>query len=216
MRVIGRRVLAPREAQPGSAIIAAIASVKGRSQAANATKVASAAQKAPNRLTQAEAQAILDRARAAAQTPERLILTVKEFGVLRKRLTDYDVPVAQLEDITRHTLTFWATYSQQNAKAARRSPGQDPLPAAPSASAFVYRFPYFLKAYRNYKAGLTVSKTVEADDRNLKTIDFLRNEVSRLTKALRQRAAPVPAPAAPAVKAPTRVIESGLPKWRDL
>lgn len=120
-----------------------------------AAKAKAAATKPARGLTQADVQALFDRAVTHyAPNGPRVVVTGKAFGAMRNHLKRNSP--ADFADFVNWTVAEWTTLATRHAqhvrKQAKSGEGlQESIPRAPNFNAFGYRMPYFLAAYNNAK-----------------------------------------------------------------
>ena len=192
-----------------STALAAVAGKYGalvqQSRATAEARYTAASRTEPGMLTKIAMQSLFDSARVAAGLDHRLMVTSREFGLLRKRLKA-DAPT-DFADMVRWVLTHWGTIAHQNRTAVRKDRERlvqaKQLPEAPHFQTFAYWYPYFLKAYRNHLAGRKIENTLAASageaDRRVKELEGTVATMTRDMAVLRRRITTKPStpPAAP-------------------
>lgn len=159
---------------------AVLTSVKNGYRVARAERVAVAKAKAAHELTKHEAQALLDESTITMiQGKYRLVVTDKEFSVLRKRLKDN--PPDDLRKFVDFVVANWYSIAVKQRAAAKKRAGVNPtrdrdMPLAPNFRLFAYWYPYFLSIYQSTNEGANFGES-EKD-----------REISRLKRALAAKA----------------------------
>lgn len=225
----------PKKPRMATARSDSVASVVAAINAAHASRraglVRSASTKKASRLTAQEFQALVDSAQADAGLQHRMVVTTKEFGLLRKRFEAS--PPSDLSEFVSWVLRYWTTIAQQHRAAVRKSEdrkaaGEKGIPAHPDFASLAFRYPYFLKCFANFKAERNIQATEDAASREQKmrdTIQRQQDEIRSLRRATRQRPAPErpPTPRQAAPRTPVRPArattaarefdDTDLPEW---
>lgn len=217
MAYVGKKVL-PTAAPKVASAAGVIAAVQQRNRAKVAVRV-EAAIASPTAMNREQMQALFDVVGKRCGVPYRLMVTIKEFGFLRKRIAQN--PPQDLEALLQYSLTYWGVLAQQNRKAARKSDDKakvtKALPEAPHFQTFAYWYPYFFRAYQNHLAGRNAETMPNEDDRRVRQLEKeLQDSRSVIVSMRRRMQAPTPATPAPQVRrrpAPVNVADE-LPEWK--
>lgn len=184
------------DVDPSATASDVVRSITARHTSNAATRTASAAAKKPWQVTKEEMQALLDRIqREFAPSSQRMMVTVKELGLLRKRMKEN--PPADLTAFLQHTIMHWPTISRQHGAAVRKrvayKAGESRISAAHSFHDLAYRYPYFLKVYANHVAGKAEDATqVELDAEKQRMQATIERQAEDI-QTLRRRATARPA-----------------------
>lgn len=117
-----------------------------------AGRAAAVSVKKPAQIQATDMQALLDLTmREYMPGVPRLVVTGKEFGVMRKRLAQYEI--TNVADFIRWTIRNWTSIATQNRNAARRDSNRKgtPIDAVPTFKCLAYVMPYFVRVYANSK-----------------------------------------------------------------
>lgn len=152
--------------------------------------------------------------REFAPSSQRMMVTVKELGLLRKRMKEN--PPADLRGFLQHVVMYWTTIARQHGAAVRKratfKAGESAISSAHSFHELAYRYPYFLKVYASYVAGKAEEATqaeLDAEKRRLQaTIEKQAEDI----KTLRRRASARPATVSRSVRTPKPVAEPIAPR----
>lgn len=193
----------PRSSAPAKNESAAdiIARVSATHAAKREARTARAQTSTPYTLTKAELQALIDtQQRLNAPGTLRMIVTTKEFGLLRKRLRESSPE--DFGDFIGWVFRYWSTISNQHRKAIQRSAerserGEKGIPPSPDFASLAYRYPYFLKAYGNFQADRAREKAEEVEgaterklratiDRQSRAIEALNSQIKRVNRRTTQ------------------------------
>lgn len=211
--------------ESASAVIAAVA---GKARAVAAGRVERASKIAPHQIDKLELQAIIDKAmKTYHPTGTRVIVTGKEFGMLRKRLRE--APPSDFAGFINWTIGQWFTIATQNNVARRKKTGTgqtvagSAMPMAPEFAALAYRYPYFLKVYANRAADQAAQEAAKPqEDRKIANLQRALSEAQRdkvlladqLSKVKRRTALPATR-VAPASQRPSVDFDEDIefPSW---
>jgi len=191
-----------------------LATVAGKHSANRESRIVSARVKPAHQIDKLELQALFDKSvKTYAPGAIRVMVTSKEFGLLRKRLRE-SAP-QDFAAFIDWTIRYWTTIATQHGNAIKRNEtrqarGERALPKAPDFATFVYRYPYFLKSFANFTADRQSAVETEEKDRRVDALqkrlaqtegdmDILRNQLTK-AKGAGIRRAPRPAPAAQEVE----------------
>lgn len=221
----------PKKPRPvvvrSDSIAAVVSAVQARHVEARVARVASATKKAAHAVTKQELQALLDQA-LKSYMPDaiRVVVTSKEFGLLRKRMKE-SAP-ADLGDFINWTIRYWTTIASQHRNAIRRNEtrqerGEKAIPAAPDFASLAYRYPYFLKAFANFRAERNSAEADAMKDRQVETlrkqlqqkagdIEALRGQLERVRKSSVIRRTPAPV-AQDEPLTTDALADAELPEW---
>lgn len=204
-----------------------LASVTARHSAQRNARVATSKGKPAHMLTKLELQAVIDKSmKEFAPTAIRMVVTNKEFGLLRKRLKE-SAP-ANFTEFMGWVVRYWATIATQHGNAIKRNEsrqerGERAMPKAPDFGTFAYRFPYFLKSFANFQADRTSLEQAEKSDQQVATLqrqlarkdedlDVLRGQIAK-AKSVGRRTRPVAPNTVIAVPLDEDLGEVDIPEW---
>lgn len=168
-----------------------IRSIDARYTRNAASRTASAAAKKPWQVTKEEMQATLDGLqREFAPSSQRMMVTVKELGLLKKRMKEN--PPADLRGFLQHVVMHWPTLARQHGAAVRKrvafKAGESAMSAAHSFHDLAYRYPYFLKVYANHLAGKAEETSQAELDAEKKRLQATIEKQAEDIQTLRRRA----------------------------
>lgn len=186
-----------------------IASISRKTEATATVRVTAAAAKAPHLLDKLELQALLDKAmKTYHPNGMRMIVTGKEFGVLRKRLKE-QAP-ADFPGFINHIIGQWYTIAAQNGIARRKRIGDagapqqgSAMPMVPDFATLCYRYPYFAKVYANRGATGEIEQTPKVDPKVRaleQQLEASRRDTAILRERLSERKAPILRRVSPSVR----------------
>lgn len=227
---VGKKPTTVTSAPRSDAARQVISAVVGSAREKVESRAAGAAARKPGDITRAEMQALFDSVSQGIDLPYRLMVTVREYGYLKKRLV-LQAP-ADFRDMVRFSLTYWGMLSVQNRKAVNSEVSKGAkkkyLPEAPHFQTFAYWYPYFFRVYQNHLAGQTVvemekkqssqaSAQVASLERKLVEAERANAVLKKRVTAARQ--APEAPHAAPRRILPAKVTDEDLmrptefPEW---
>lgn len=211
MPYVGKKSAPASIAAPAASVVAAI---QQRSKDKLSQRVAAATSAAPAQITREQMQALFDSAVAQCSIPYRLMVTVREYGFLRKRLEQN--PPQDFADLVRYALTYWGVLAQQNRRAAAKADGSvrlaKALPEAPHFKTFAYWYPYFLRAYQNHLAGRNVETMKDETDRRVRQLEHEVASARAVIGSMRRRMAPPTPTPRPSHRGSGADID--LPEWK--
>lgn len=155
---------------------AVLTSVKNGYRVARAARVEAAVSKSAHDMSKLELQAMLDEATTTMiQGKYRLVVTDKEFSVLRKRLRAN--PPDSFKKFVEFVVANWYSIATKQRAAAKKravvnNASEREMPLAPNFRLLCYWYPYFLNVYQSTSAGANYGES-EKD-----------KEIARLRRAL--------------------------------
>jgi hypothetical protein len=161
---------------------------------ARSTRTASASAKPAYLITKDEAQAVVDSVmRDYYATLPRVIVTHKDFGLLRKRMKE-SAP-SNFREFIAYIASSWSTIVQQNTKAQqkRQRSGDkvgESLGAAFNIRDLALRYPYFLKIFVNgtVSAQAAVESSAEVELRRVRSrLQNTETENAKLRQLVRTK-----------------------------
>ena len=166
------------------------AAIVQRDRGMRAARVAKAVTTQPWMLTKKELQAMVDTQMEAYYPSEpRMLVTDKEFGLLKKRLKE-----SQPKDFTgflKHIFGHWTIIASQHRNAVMRNDNrrynEKEIPRIPCFKSLAYRLPYFLQCYSNFLADRRTVEKVEDDSREIKQLQRQLSQAKRENRVLSER-----------------------------
>jgi hypothetical protein len=222
---VGKKATPVFASRPAGTAAAVAAAVIDKSRAKVSARAATATKTLPGGINRDGMQALFDKLYKQCGVQHRLMVTVKEFGYLRKSMQK-NAP-DDLEAMLRFSLTYWPMLSQQNSRAVSKDGDKlvksKSLPPAPHFHTFAYWYPYFLRAYQNHLAGRNSETMKDEGDRKLaqlnSELERTRGQVTMLRRQNTALRATPPAPALKSISKPAVVrrrpssVDSELPAW---
>jgi hypothetical protein len=179
------------------------------------------ATRASNPHGQANVQDMIDTAmHAYLPTLPRMVVAAKPLGVLKKRIAEAKIDMAEFID---WAVRYWTTTVSQHERANRGRIGEGdrththkPLPAAPDFTTMCYRFPYFASCYRSHLIAAASGHATSREEQLKQQVEKLKRTVTHVRQEaqgaherernLRRRVQATSAPAAPEARpTPTRI-----------
>lgn len=221
---VGKKASPVFASRPAGNAAAVAQAAIDKNRAKVSARATTASQALPGGLTRDGMQALFDKLYPQCGVQHRLMVTVKEFGFLRKTMKAN--PPGDLEAMLRFSLTYWPMLSQQNSRAVSKDGDKlvkkKSLPPAPHFSTFTYWYPYFLRAFQNHLAGRNSDTMKDEGDRKLAQVNSELERTRGMVTMLRRQnqqlkaapAAPLQSISKPAVVRRRPVVsDSELPAW---